>query len=157
NREQTITIAARSREEVDRCADAIRIAPALLPLEPPDARGVPDDVEPSMDDASYGARVERAKEYIRAGDAFQIVLARSFVTPRRAVEPFDIYRALRVLSPSPYLYFLDFARTATAEPMAIAGASPETMVRLEADRVTLRPIAGTRRRGRTHEEDRALA
>src|SRR6185436_4346843 len=71
-------------------------------------------------------------------------------------DPLDIYRALRVLSPSPYLYFLDFA--SFAEPaLTIVGASPETMGRFESRKMTLRPIAGTRPRGATHEEDQALA
>src|SRR5262249_51390528 len=104
NLKQTLTIAARSLAEIERCVDAIHRAPPLAPLEPPDGSAAPLDVEVTMDDAAYGERVERAKEYIRAGDAFQIVLARSFLVPRKGTDPFEVYRALRVLSPSPYLY-----------------------------------------------------
>jgi anthranilate synthase component 1 len=103
------------------------------------------------------AMVRRAQEYIAAGDAFQIVLARTFRVPRTGRDPFDAYRAMRVLNPSPYMYFLDLPpapgeRTRTQ----IAGASPETMVRLEEGTMTVRPLAGTRRRGATAAEDAAL-
>jgi anthranilate synthase component I len=101
--------------------------------------------------------VGRAKEYIAAGDVFQVVLARRFSSPRGDADPFDVYRALRVLSPSPYLYFLDFAPTGSAPGVQIAGASPETMVRYAGGKMTLRPIAGTRPRGATEAEDEALA
>ena len=98
-----------------------------------------------MDDAAYEATVRRAQEYIAAGDAFQIVLARKFRVPRAGRDPFDVYRAMRVLNPSPYMYFLDLPpapgeRTRTQ----IAGASPETLVRLEDGKMTVRPLAGTR-------------
>jgi anthranilate synthase component 1 len=130
--------------------------PELRPFPVPDATATPLHLSVTMDDATYGERVERAKEYIRAGDAFQIVLARTFTAPARNADPFDVYRALRVLSPSPYLYFLDFAETPMSEPMSNAGASPETMVRVEHGRMFLRPIAGTRPRGDTEAEDTAL-
>jgi len=119
---------------------------------------LPADVDVNMDDAAYAAIVRRGQEYIAAGDAFQIVLARTFSVPRGGRDPFDVYRAMRVLNPSPYMYFLDLPpgpgeRTRTQ----IAGASPETLVRLEGGVVTVRPIAGTRPRGKTPEEDEALA
>ncbi len=98
---------------------------------------------------AYEQAVTRAKEYIKAGDIFQVVPAQRFET-RISAEPFEIYRALRLINPSPYMYFL---RCGDA---TIAGTSPEVMVRLEGDRIELRPIAGTRRRGSTEEEDRAL-
>ena len=157
NLKQTLSIAGRTQNAVDRCAWEMTHGPELTPLPPPDPDGVPEHVAVSMDDAKYMGKVERAKEYIRAGDAFQIVLARTFTSPMREADPFDVYRALRVLSPSPYLYFLDFAETPMAPALAIAGASPETMVRLEHGQVTLRPIAGTRPRGATPEEDTRLA
>ena len=157
NLKQTLSIAGRTKNAVDRCAWEMTHGPEFTPLLPPDPSAMPELLAVSMDDAMFMSNVERAKEYIRAGDVFQVVLARTFTSPMGGVDPFDIYRALRVLSPSPYLYFLDFAETPMAAGLAIAGASPETMVRLEDGRVTLRPIAGTRPRGATPEEDARLA
>src|SRR5690606_3198608 len=97
------------------------------------------------------------REYIRAGDAFQIVPARTFSVPDQGTDPLEVYRALRVRSPAPYMYFLDLPEEQGAPRVAIAGASPETLVRVEAGKAFLRPIAGTRRRGRTPAEDEALA
>jgi anthranilate synthase component 1 len=96
------------------------------------------------------AAVERGKEYIRAGDIFQVVLSQRLQTETRA-RPFDIYRTLRVVNPSPFMFYLK------AGPLCLVGSSPEIMVRVEGDKVTIRPLAGTRRRGRTEEEDRRLA
>jgi anthranilate synthase component 1 len=111
----------------------------------------------SVDDAAFCANVRRAQEYIAAGDAFQIVLARTFRVPRAGRDPFDVYRAMRVLNPSPYMYFLDLPPSPGERSRTqIAGASPETMVRLEDGTMTVRPLAGTRRRGATAEEDLAL-
>ena len=97
----------------------------------------------------YERAVLKAKEYIKAGDIFQVVPSQRFET-RIGVEPFEIYRALRLINPSPYMYFLRL------DDATIVGTSPEVMVRLEGDRIDLRPIAGTRRRGSTEEEDREL-
>jgi len=157
NLTHTATIAARDAGDVERAeSDLARVVP-LPPLSPPDPEALPADVHVNMTDAEYGERVERAKEYIRAGDAFQIVPARTFSTPDDGADPFDVYRALRVLSPAPYMYLLELPERPSAPAVAIAGASPETLVRVENRRVTLRPIAGTRRRGRSPEEDNALA
>jgi anthranilate synthase component 1 len=93
--------------------------------------------------------VQRAKDYIAAGDAFQIVLAQRFEAPF-ALPPFSLYRALRRTNPSPYLYFLDLGG------FAIAGSSPEILVKTADGTVTIRPIAGTRPRGATPHEDKAL-
>src|SRR5256885_3486266 len=79
------------------------------------------------------------------------------LTPAGTTDPFDVYRALRVLSPSPYMYFVDFPEKDGLPSLQIAGASPETLVRVEDEMVTVRPLAGTRRRGRTPAEDAALA
>jgi anthranilate synthase component 1 len=98
----------------------------------------------------FEAAVERAREYINAGDAFQIVLSQRFRTETRA-RPFDIYRALRVVNPSPFMFYL------RAGAVTLIGASPEIMCRVENGVITNRPLAGTRRRGATPEEDRALA
>jgi len=157
NLRQTVTIAGASRGAVKRCAWEMTHGPELWPLAAPDPRAVPEHVDVNVDDATFKARVRRAKEYILAGDVFQVVLARTFKAPARDADAFDVYRALRVLSPSPYLFFLDFAETPMAGGLTIAGASPETLVRLQGGKMTLRPIAGTRPRGATDEEDQALA
>jgi anthranilate synthase component 1 len=94
--------------------------------------------------------VRRIQEYIRAGDAFQVVLSQRFEVPGRGVDPFDVYRVLRVTNPSPYMYHLEFPEA------VVTGASPECLVRLDGRRLEVRPIAGTRRRGATAEEDAAL-
>lgn len=93
--------------------------------------------------------VEKAKEYIRSGDVFQVVLSQRLSVPFHA-RPVDVYRALRAMNPSPYMYFLD-----TGE-MQVVGSSPEILVRQQAGTVTVRPIAGTRPRGETPEQDVAL-
>ncbi|MBK8907537.1 MAG: anthranilate synthase component I [Rhodospirillales bacterium] len=98
----------------------------------------------------YHAMVARAKEYIFAGDIFQVVPSQRFQLPFK-LPPFALYRALRRLNPSPFLFFLDFGG------FSVVGSSPEILVRVRGGRVTIRPIAGTRRRGETPEEDRALA
>jgi anthranilate synthase component I len=153
----TITIAADDAADVERARAHLLDGSAMRPLEVPDPTRLPGDVEVDVDDASYEAKVRRAQEYIAAGDAFQIVLARTFRVPRAKRDPFDVYRAMRVLNPSPYMYFLDMPpapgeRTRTQ----IAGASPETMVHLADGVMTLRPIAGTLPRGKTPEEDARL-
>ncbi|MFZ5661331.1 MAG: anthranilate synthase component I [Pseudomonadota bacterium] len=95
------------------------------------------------------AAVEKSKEYIRAGDIFQVVLSQRLSVPFNA-RPVDVYRALRALNPSPYMYFLDVGGT------QVVGSSPEILVRLKDGEVTVRPIAGTRPRGATPAEDDAL-
>ena len=99
--------------------------------------------------AEFRRMVARAKEYIAAGDIFQVVLSQRFEAPFR-LPPFALYRALRRVNPSPYLFFLDYGT------FAIAGSSPEILVKTENGVVTIRPIAGTRRRGATPHEDAAL-
>lgn len=91
--------------------------------------------------------VLKAKEFVMAGDVVQVVLSQRFDT-ESDLRPFDIYRALRVINPSPYMYYLD------SGDAKLIGSSPEILVRLEGDGITLRPIAGTRRRGRTEAEDK---
>ncbi len=97
----------------------------------------------------FKTMVLRAKEYIAAGDIFQVVLSQRFEAPF-TLPPFALYRALRRVNPSPYLYFLDFGG------FAIAGSSPEILVKVKGGVVTIRPIAGTRPRGATPREDQAL-
>jgi anthranilate synthase component 1 len=108
-----------------------------------------------MTHAAYTAAVAQAKEYIAAGEIFQAVLSQRFHRQTTAA-PFDIYRALRLLNPSPYMYFFDFAGLAGDEPLYLIGASPELHVRLEGRCASVRPIAGTRPRGGTSADDLAL-
>jgi anthranilate synthase component 1 len=157
NLSHTATIASSDGDEMERAEADLGRVTALPPLPLPDPAALPADLEVNLSDAEYGAGVERIKEYIRAGDAFQVVYARTFSTPARGADPLNVYRALRVLSPAPYMYLLELPARPGVRAVAIAGASPETLVRLENGTVTLRPIAGTRRRGRTPQEDDELA
>jgi anthranilate synthase component 1 len=100
--------------------------------------------------AEFMAAVERCKEYIRGGDIFQVVLSQRLQTETQA-RPFDIYRTLRIVNPSPFLFYLRHGN------VCLVGSSPEIMCRVEGDRIIIRPLAGTRRRGKTEEEDDALA
>ncbi len=101
------------------------------------------------DRAAYGRIVERAKAYIRAGDIFQVVPSHRLSAPFR-LDPFALYRSLRRTNPSPFLFFLNFSN------FQLVGSSPEILVRLRDNKITIRPIAGTRRRGATPAEDMAL-
>jgi len=107
-------------------------------------------LRPNMERDRFEGMVKRAKQYIQDGEAIQVVLSQRFDTDLVS-EPFDIYRALRRINPSPYMYYLDF------DGDVVIGASPEVLVRLENGRVALRPIAGTRPRGKDSSEDRRLA
>lgn len=109
----------------------------------------PARLVPRVAKADYLAAVERAKEYIKAGDCQQIVLAQRF-DAEVSVPPFEIYRSLRRVNPSPYLFFVKDGER------ALVGSSPETLIKLRDGEVTLRPIAGTRPRGKTPAEDAAL-
>jgi anthranilate synthase component 1 len=103
----------------------------------------------NMTRACYEGMVERGKEYIRAGDVFQVVLSQRLKVPMR-VPPFQVYRALRVVNPSPYMYFLHLGDS------MVLGSSPEMLVKVSGRQAQYRPIAGTRPRGRTEQEDRRL-
>jgi anthranilate synthase component 1 len=154
----TVTIAADDAADVQKARAHLEATVPLPALPLPDRARVPTDVEVDVDDERYMQMVRRGQEYIAAGDAFQVVLARRFTVPRAGRDPFDAYRAMRVVNPSPYMYFLDLPpgpgeRTRTQ----IAGASPETLVRLEDRVMTVRPLAGTRPRGKTLEDDERLA
>lgn len=131
---------------IQQLADAAPPRPLTLAAEP--------DVDPAFTSSTrredFEAGVERIREYIRAGDAFQVVLSQRLGVELKAT-PFELYRALRTLNPSPYLYFLEM------DGVALVGSSPEVLVRVEDGTVTVRPIAGTRPRGKTPAEDRALA
>ncbi|MCX7623396.1 MAG: anthranilate synthase component I [Thermomicrobium sp.] len=138
-------------ERIERLVDRLR-QPAVVPIGsgPVDPASVEQRLRPHLDPDTYVAMVERAKEYIAAGDIIQVVLSQ-----RQDVEtgahPFTIYRALRRINPSPYMYYLRFGDD------ALIGASPEMLVRVDERVLSTHPIAGTRRRGRTPEEDAALA
>jgi len=120
------------------------------PLPPPPPVGVVEEVEPRFSRSAFLDAVGRAKEHIAAGDCFQLVLSLRFAA-RCSLDPFEVYRALRVLNPSPYLFFVDL------DGVQVVGSSPEALVRLEGRTATLRPIAGTRPRGRDPAHDAALA
>ncbi|HWI14405.1 MAG TPA: chorismate-binding protein, partial [Burkholderiales bacterium] len=121
--------------------------PVAIPPSPPRAS------EPAVSgfgEQAYHAAVAKAKRYIQDGDIMQVVPSQRMTKPFHAT-PLALYRALRALNPSPYMYYFDLA------DFHIVGASPEILARLEGDKVTVRPIAGTRRRGATATEDAALA
>jgi anthranilate synthase component 1 len=123
---------------------------AYTPVEPPRRDDVLPSAVSSMSDGAYQRAVEAAKEYIRAGDIFQVVLSQRYEIQLDA-DAFDMYRVLRQVNPSPYMYFL-------RQPgVTIVGSSPEPMVQLLGGRVISRPIAGTRKRGSNDEHDRRLA
>ncbi len=126
---------------------------AAIVLEP-----LPTEPVESLDRAEFCRAVLRAKEYIAAGDVIQVVLSRRLELPRPfGVEALELYRALRLMNPSPYMFCFRFpAGPGVTSAFEVVGASPEVLVRREADTVTVRPIAGTRRRGPTPEEDAAI-
>ena len=111
-------------------------------VEPPEADEPPPDVVRTVSERLFADAVAVAKEYIVAGDIFQVVLSQRFDLDLGA-DPFDAYRALRQVNPSPYMYFLRHPE------VTVVGSSPEPMVQLLDGRVISRPIAGTRRRGRS--------
>ena len=129
---------------------ARRIAGAVPDLEPPAGSNGASEVSASVSQAEFEQLVERAKAYIRAGDIIQVVPSLRLSRPL-PVPAFDVYRALRRVNPSPYMYFLDLGE------MQIAGASPEMLVQCVAGVVRTRPLAGTRPRGGSQAEDRKLA
>ena len=124
----------------DRAHTAGRVAGSAQPGPPPQS---------NMTREEYLAKVERAKEYIVAGDTYQIQVSQRFSRPTTA-HPFDIYRALRAVNPSPYMYYLDL------DNAHLVGASPEMLIRVEDGAIETHPIAGTRRRGRTPDDERAM-
>ncbi|HWW93092.1 MAG TPA: chorismate-binding protein, partial [Vicinamibacteria bacterium] len=138
---------AQAQEVLDGLEEDLRWQ--RRPGAEPSAGGPPQPASLS-DGASFRDAVERAKEYIAAGDIFQVVLSRQQTVPC-ALDPFRVYRALRMVNPSPYMYFLKDRET------TVAGASPEMLVRVEGRQVETRPIAGTRPRGDSEARDEALA
>ena len=134
----------------ERLADAVGAFNRGISHEPVRMTSPPPEPVANVSREQYHEMVERAKEYIRAGDIFQVVPSQRFEVPFK-LPPFALYRALRRLNPSPFLFFLDL------DGYALVGSSPEILVRLRDGTVTVRPIAGTRRRGVDKAEDEALA
>jgi len=138
-------------QAAERVMDALRDldrAPAVAARDLGEAEAV-GEARSNFSKAAYMAAVEKAKDYIRAGDIFQVVPSQRWVQEFR-LPPFALYRSLRRTNPSPFMFFLNFGG------FQIIGASPEILVRLREGEVTVRPIAGTRPRGATPDEDRAL-
>jgi len=129
----------RTRRTLEQPLPAARRAKKAAPLR----------VRSNMTKAQFTAAVRKAKEYIRAGDTFQIVVSQRFEARTKA-NPLEIYRALRVVNPSPYLYFLKLG------DLSVVGSSPEMLVKVQGRNASYRPLAGTRPRGRTEREDRDM-
>ncbi len=146
------------RNEYDRACAAVddlcgRLERRDLPLKMLDIDLTRDATMPfvsNFEQSEFEAGVEKCKEYIRAGDIFQVVISQRLEV-QTAATPLDIYRALRVVNPSPFMFLLK------TPGCTLVGSSPEIMVRVEDGIVTIRPLAGTRKRGATEEEDKALA
>ncbi len=140
----------RAQARLDELQERLR-----QPLQVPDDRPLGVHLDESRFESSFGedafkAAVERIKAYILAGDVMQVVISQRLSIPFDQAQAMNLYRALRHLNPSPYMYYLDMG------DHQVVGSSPEILVRLEQDEVTVRPIAGTRKRGATPEQDRAL-
>jgi anthranilate synthase component 1 len=134
----------KANDRIDELA-----ARLVRPYAPPETVVLTGPTTSNVDRASFEAGVETAKQYIHDGDIFQVVLSQRFRLPYRG-DRFNLYRALRQVNPSPYLFYLDF------DGFALIGSSPEVLVRVENGRAEVLPIAGTRPRGGTPDEDLAL-
>jgi anthranilate synthase component 1 len=148
--EDDALVSAQAR--LDQLVTRLRQPMPPLPevaLDAADCSNLEQRAESHFTEQAYYAAVDRVKEYVLAGDVMQVVPSQRMRVPF-AAPPLNLYRALRNLNPSPYMYFLDL------DDFHIVGSSPEILARLEKGQVTVRPIAGTRRRGHTDEEDRAL-
>ena len=139
----------RAQGRLDELVDGLRTRTTPYAPAAPSGRVAETDFVSGFTRAGFEAAVERIERYIVDGDCMQVVLSQRLSVPYRA-DPLDLYRALRSLNPSPYMFFLNLGE------FHIVGSSPEILVRLEGDTVTVRPIAGTRPRGATDEEDRRL-
>jgi len=138
---------AQATEEIHRIESILRMS-----IEPPVPTTSTEElvVRSNFEKNDYLNAVTKAKEYIAAGDIFQVVLAQRFEVDLKT-SPFEVYRALRIVNPSPYMYFLKMPDT------SIVGSSPEMLVRIQGNEVSYRPIAGTRPRGANDVEDERLA
>ena len=149
--EERDDLQALYEEGKEKIEDMIRlIKDPLEKGDPPKALKEEISLQSNMTSESFKEIVRRAKEYIASGDIIQVVLSQRFER-KNDMNPIDLYRALRYVNPSPYLFYLKL------DDLILIGSSPEVMVRLEEGTVELRPIAGTRRRGETEQEDRDLA
>ncbi|APG47108.1 anthranilate synthase component I [Phaeobacter porticola] len=145
------TARAAYAQAAERVMDAVRDLERAMPAETRDL-GEPREIAPPVSNftkSGYMEAVEKAKDYIRAGDIFQVVPAQRW-TQDFPLPPFALYRSLRRTNPSPFMFYFNFGG------FQVVGASPEILVRVFGDEVTIRPIAGTRPRGATPEEDKAL-
>ncbi|KKM51166.1 hypothetical protein LCGC14_1555720, partial [marine sediment metagenome] len=124
-----------------------KLQPAKALSEPQEP---PADVESNISKEDFIKNVEKAKEYIKAGDIIQVVLSQRYKTSLKGKDPFDIYRVLRTINPSPYMYYITF------KDIKLIGSSPEALVKVQEGVLTTRPIAGTRRRGLDEAEDLIL-
>ncbi len=143
--------AAAAESRLDEI-EALLSGPLPSPISPISNSQSP--FESNLSQAQFEDRVRAAKEHIAAGDIFQVVLSQRF-SRQSGAPPFNLYRAARRLNPSPYMFHFEFGEV-DGEPLYLVGASPEMMTRLEGRRAALRPIAGTRPRGKTPAEDAAL-
>jgi len=146
NGEEPKAAYAAAQRQIEQMIEKLR--QPLFFADQPKAGDGRQELEPNFEKEKFKAAVESCKEYIRAGDIFQVVLSQRFSGELQS-DPFDIYRALRTINPSPYMFFLRFGES------LVVGASPEVLVRKEGDQVDVRPIAGTLPRGKSPEEDLA--
>jgi anthranilate synthase component 1 len=146
-------LAAAYEDAVARLDEVEARLRAPLPPAPPPLRRAGAEPVSNMTQGQFEAAVRKAKEYIAAGDIFQVVPSQR-LAKRTGAEPFAIYRALRRLNPSPYMFFMDLGGDV---PLYLIGSSPEVLVRLQEGVAEVRPIAGTRPRGKDGEEDEKLA
>lgn len=140
----------KAQQRLDEIEHQLRSAGTAYGLRVSGEAVKEEDFSYGFDRGDFINAVEKCREYILAGDIFQVVLSQRMSVPF-AARPLDVYRSLRALNPSPYMYFIDLGNT------QIVGSSPEVLVRVQNRRVTLRPIAGTRKRGKSAAEDQALA
>ena len=136
--------------EIERIVDTLKTPSTLSPLTLPQTLPSPAEPKGNFSQQKFEEAVDTAKEYIRAGDIFQVVISQRFEEEFKG-SALDLYRVCRLINPSPYMFLID------ADDFALVGASPEVHFRLQDDEVTIRPIAGTRPRGKTTEEDEAYA
>ncbi|MGV6853210.1 MAG: anthranilate synthase component I [bacterium] len=136
-----------AQRRLDQLVYRLRNSASPYPLTVGNTQINESDFKSGFDQQAFEQAVETCKDYIRAGDIMQVVISQRLSAPFQA-RPLDVYRALRSLNPSPYMYFLDFG------DFQVVGSSPEILVRKEHNEVTVRPIAGTRPRGKTAAEDK---
>jgi anthranilate synthase component I len=141
----------KAAAQVDAICDQLQHASSEIQMSDISLGGEPTlAFKSNFEQSEFEDAVERCKEYIKAGDIFQVVISQRLSLETKA-SPLDIYRALRVVNPSPFMFFME------TQGANLVGASPEIMVRSDEGEITIRPLAGTRKRGATPEEDQALA